>query len=94
MAPAESSGLWRRQAFGEALRERMKTLAVEEKNFEPPGAEDGAEVQKTQRFHPQIISRKIMDPGIDEKNGPAGEIWHGDEKKKMLSLKFRGTMAS
>jgi hypothetical protein len=59
----------------------MKAHAVEKGYLESPRAQEGTEIQKAQRLHPQIIGRKIVNPGVDEKNGSTGEISHGNGLK-------------
>jgi hypothetical protein len=39
---------------------------VEQGNFITSGPENGPQVKKSERFHPEVVRGKVMDPWVDE----------------------------
>jgi hypothetical protein len=75
MSPPKIPAFGRFQLCLKFFRQRGEIQAVEQSDFIPAGPQNRSQVKESERFHPEVIGGKVMDPGIDEKNG---SIWRGD----------------
>jgi hypothetical protein len=47
-------------------RQKCEIQTIEQGNFITSGPENGPQVKKSERFHPEVVRGEVMDPWVDE----------------------------